>query len=398
MPLASLVKKPKTGQRFRRRRPVPLLAPVGTATAAISEPAEPIARPRLVRPAWVIVGCLLALGVAAALFLPEDVVTAAFRRNKSPETIGVPIGVPDPSAPAVATSASSTSPVAQAPVAPSPGFNVITATHPGKPIARSTNSPVPTMAAVPSAPPVQDTGPVATTGVVSENASSETVVTSSPIPKQTPATIAYTETAAEPKVTAAPLPPHPTVAAAPPAPAPEPTAAVVAANKVAVEPVSPAEAPDEAAGPSARENPPADEADTSETTSTPDSANESRLTAAKPSAASAAHEKKSRPKKAVVSQNRPPSRHRVARALPAEPNELPVERGTFHARVVGVTPNGNVILSLPNGERAIVAPQDADNYSRDGATRRRPRRVIIERRIVTPAQGSPYQPFLAPED
>jgi hypothetical protein len=65
--------------------------------------------------------------------------------------------------------------------------------------------------------------------------------------------------------------------------------------------------------------------------------------------------------------------------------------------VVGITPNGNVILSLPSGERAIVSPQDADQYSRTENSHRRARRVIIERRTILVPQGAPYQPFPPPD-
>jgi hypothetical protein len=82
--------------------------------------------------------------------------------------------------------------------------------------------------------------------------------------------------------------------------------------------------------------------------------------------------------------------------LPAEPDSEPVHIGRFRARVVGVTPAGNVIVALPNGERAIVSPQDADQYSRE-PVHRRPRRVIIEQRTIAVPPVPPYQPFVPPD-
>jgi hypothetical protein len=89
----------------------------------------------------------------------------------------------------------------------------------------------------------------------------------------------------------------------------------------------------------------------------------------------------------------------MARGVPAEPNSSRAHTRTIRARVVDITPKGNVVLVLPSGERAIVAPHDADQYPHAETTRRRPRRIIIERRTVVPSEyPPPYQPFSPADD
>jgi hypothetical protein len=59
----------------------------------------------------------------------------------------------------------------------------------------------------------------------------------------------------------------------------------------------------------------------------------------------------------------------------------PSPPGSFRARVVGTTPNGNLVLRLPSGEIAIVPP------------RGRSRRIWIERpRFAPPPQYGPIYP------
>ena len=179
---------------------------------------------------------------------------------------------------------------------------------------------------------------------------------------------------------------------------------VVASNAATTEPPAPAEAPQNVASQSPRnadrvqeqEKGESDEVGGAAAGST-DESTSSDSTADSESARS--HAKKP----ATTSQSRSRTTHsRVPRALPAESDEHPGRRGgggTMRARVVGVTPAGNVILQLPNGERAIVSPQDADSYSRPDAAPRRPRRVIIERRVYAPPEyAAPYQPFIPPGD
>jgi hypothetical protein len=93
-----------------------------------------------------------------------------------------------------------------------------------------------------------------------------------------------------------------------------------------------------------------------------------------------------------------PAKVHAPRALPAdsEPGS-PMHHGTMRARVAGITPAGNVILTLPSGEQAIVSPQDAEQYSGTKVPHRRPRRVIIERRTMLVRPYPPYQPFVPPD-
>ena len=427
LPLTAIVKKPKRVRRFRRPRPVPLLAPVGRTPAgmatplAAAEPREPVtARSRRFRPGWAIAASLLALGLIAALFLPEDVVTTAFRRHKSPDAIGVPIGVPETAPSAVATSQSSaafpssaSSPSsASPPLPPSSAAPSARATS-NETVAQAANSPnnsvaspAPVTVATDSSalppPTSSEASSPAPGGVAGQNTRPEVAVNRPVAPEQSPATIAHVESSPPPS-TSAPAVAHEVAPSPEPVtPSSPPTGAIVAKNNAAArEPVPPAEEPTESVDTTSNEESRAvrsSQEPVPETASASDDASESRLTE-KPSATPPSRAQKARTKKPVVAQNRTSSRQRVPRALPAESGDLPpTERGSFRARVVGITPNGNVILSLPNGERAIVSPQDADQYSRSGGTHRRPRRVIIERRIMVPqSQAPPYQPFMPPD-
>jgi hypothetical protein len=175
------------------------------------------------------------------------------------------------------------------------------------------------------------------------------------------------------------------------------TSAVMAANNVA-EPAPPAEESNANSAVAAAQQP-SDETDTvsqdSQTSSSADSAVSARKSSA--SRTPKPHTRKS----PTVTQSKAHSvKPRVPRALPADAEPPPAHGGTMRAQVVGVTPNGNVILALPSGERAIVSPQDADQYPRSETSHRRTRRVIIERRtiLVPPPQlPTPYQPFIPPD-
>src|SRR5205085_9419638 len=76
IPFSPIVTKPRVTRRLRRRRPTPILAPIGPTTPV----AKPVVARRRWHPAWVFVGVLLALGMIAALFMPEDIVTAVLHR------------------------------------------------------------------------------------------------------------------------------------------------------------------------------------------------------------------------------------------------------------------------------------------------------------------------------
>jgi len=71
--------------------------------------------------------------------------------------------------------------------------------------------------------------------------------------------------------------------------------------------------------------------------------------------------------------------------MPRVRRALPVPEGSFRARVVGTTPEGNLILRLPSGEIAIVP------------SRHRPRRVIIERPYFAPPPRPDFAPPFPPD-
>jgi hypothetical protein len=65
---------------------------------------------------------------------------------------------------------------------------------------------------------------------------------------------------------------------------------------------------------------------------------------------------------------------------------LPVPEGSFRAKVVGITPGGNLILRLPSGEIAIVP------------NRHRPRRIWVERPpFVEPPPRPEFGPMIPPD-
>jgi hypothetical protein len=178
-------------------------------------------------------------------------------------------------------------------------------------------------------------------------------------------------------------------------PAAQSTPATVAANSAVAEPTPPAEAPSDEVSP----EPPLIPAEKD-----PDVAanEESRVTESvgprstpRKSSSSGTGTERARTKKSE-SIARTRTRSRIHRAVPAEADAPRGHPATIRARVLSITPNGNVVLMLPSGERAIVAPQDADHYSESETIHRRPRRVIIERRTIpaAPEYPPPYQPFI----
>jgi serine/threonine protein kinase len=388
-PLAAVVKKPKRIRRLRRTRPVSLLAPVGRTPAARGETSEPVTHPvRRFHPAWAIAACLLILGIAAAMFLPEDVVTAAFRRNKTPKTIGVPIGVSEnPVANAPVSASAATPRSSAAPTATTTRVVTNAATPASLPstesVSQSATPSVNTVAAAASAPAVSapatsppqrvEFEPAA--GIAAQTAGTNAAMRSAAESLQPPASVAHAESASAPTVNSEITAPDNGATATSEASPPQPSPAVVAANNVtAQEPPPPAEAPHDIETSANEHSDPGDadmaeteEAETNRTAksklpATSETEDDSRLTSHKPATTSSSRTEKPPVRKPSVTRSKTISRQRVPRALPAEPNDLPpAPRGSFNARVVGVTPNGNVILSLPNGERAIVSPQDADH-------------------------------------
>lgn len=66
----------------------------------------------------------------------------------------------------------------------------------------------------------------------------------------------------------------------------------------------------------------------------------------------------------------------------------PLHYGSVRARVLGTTPDGNLILGLPSGETKIVPPPPSERYER--------RRVFIERRRTFILPFQPFAPMFPP--
>jgi serine/threonine protein kinase len=386
IPFAPIVRKPRRSRRVRGHRPTPLLATIGPKDVA---PVEPRARPSRLRPAWAIVGALLALGIIAALFLPEDVVTAALHRKKSVHSIGVPVGVPESSAPTVAQ-IGTTSPVP----ASNPTSSEVTASGSGGQLAQPETRPATSSSATAEVPPI------ASPAVVAQQTPSPNEPSINPSRSQSisenesrresePATAAINSPVSEPAA-ATMATSRETGATAPTA-----TPAIVAANNTSTGSAPPSEAPDENASAPATQQSETNQGNPATSPESIDSPVDSRSQKPVVSPGSSISKLHTKKPEVVQSRNRSIKPH-VPRALPAEPDSEPVHIGRFRARVVGVTPAGNVIVALPNGERAIVSPQDADQYSRE-PVHRRPRRVIIEQRTFPVPPVPPYQPFVPPD-
>jgi serine/threonine-protein kinase len=68
----------------------------------------------------------------------------------------------------------------------------------------------------------------------------------------------------------------------------------------------------------------------------------------------------SKPKSvATAAKTRGKKRIRVERALPVE-DEMPVARGTVHARVIGTTPDGRLVLATPSGPAVVSGSSESD--------------------------------------
>ena len=95
-----------------------------------------------------------------------------------------------------------------------------------------------------------------------------------------------------------------------------------------------------------------------------------------PTVAGAAEAKVQAKSKATVSTAGPRSfaATRRARAAQMQPDAAlpPLRSENYHARFLGTTPDGNLILGLPSGDTAIVPPRYSERYTR--------RRVFIEKR------------------
>jgi serine/threonine-protein kinase len=87
---------------------------------------------------------------------------------------------------------------------------------------------------------------------------------------------------------------------------------------------------------------------------------------------------KPRAKNKTVSKSKSQKRIRVARALPVnddDANAPAPTRGTVHARVIGTTADGRLVLSVPSRGTAVAGPADSD-IPAEGPPPRRVRRAI----------------------
>jgi hypothetical protein len=410
LPFAPIVAKPPRKRRVRQARPTPLFAAIGRSPAPVpsNDPSPPEVIPVRSgwKPAWAISGGVLAvalLALLAVLFLPEDVVSRALHRNKSVETIGVPVGVPDalPADAVVQNSAglpASSGQRANAVVTPNVGQTTSVAAAsvappaPEQSVEPSTKvaNKIPVTAPLPQAPPPSPAEIAQSDGHRDDAGSAPATqpARETNVRSTSPPAVASTGSSASSVNSTA------QVAAQADLAAPTATPATVAANNSASEPAPPSESPDQ---------------DTTSPSNEGDRHNENRGNAdeetvgpssrsQKPSTSSGTNAKSRARKGPVVAQRKQrPARTHAPRALPAGPDYGPSTPGTIRARVAGITPAGNVILTLPSGEQAIVSPQDAEQYSGTKMPHRRPRRVIIERRTIVVRPQPPYQPFIPPD-
>jgi serine/threonine protein kinase len=316
---------------------------------------------------WAIAAALLlGGGIVAAMLLPEDVVTSALHRKKSIETIGVPVGVPEALPAAIAQTNVNNSPARQP----------------------SETAAAPVAAQAPTAPAVKFEPLSSTAPVVAQN--------SSPAPaanvaaNENNAATPTADSAAAPRSTLGPW---------------NDQTRPLAANAATPEPMPPAEPPS-SSGP--RPNEPTEEPQvtpTDEPTHREVAQNDSERDSAEsvkkgdaesPTTTSQTHTK------SANSGEHGRTRSSKSRLTNAAAHARSPHGRTFRARVVAVTPNGNVVLVLPSGERAIVSPDDVDRYTEPNAPVQGPiRRAIVPRRTiyVPPDDGPipPYQPFIPPD-
>jgi hypothetical protein len=357
------------------RRPKSILA------AAIERPLpvepEPIAipmeRPRRLWPrrALAIAAILLAAATVAAMLLPAPV-SLILHRNRDVATMGVPVGVAQTSSSLPRSAMQNGTPPASAIAAP--------ATATPNELTSAAANPPPNSPAVVAASPAQS-GPA-------------------------PAEVAL----AKPTIS----PPSPSKAALPPAGPSESTAAsptevaenaASSADKVAPgssreEPVAPAEGSSTASAQAAVPKLPPHAASASEAAS-------SGYTAQDPTNKNDANEEEtsgaSSPRsvnrgKSPITASRRRSVTQIRRALPVEaPNEerRPGRHGSIRAEFAGMTPEGGIVLRLPNGQTTIVPPPP-DEYIPAQHHPRRTRRVLIERGAVV-APPPPSAPVFPPD-
>jgi hypothetical protein len=426
--------KAKPVKNIPTRRPMPLVGPEimsrsGPIPLPVSETMAPsvMATPKvwLSRKALVIAAVLLAATAVAAVLLPAPV-NMILRRNRDVTEIGVPVGVPDASgtrtqqsapgvarantnAPAttVAQNADSNPPVSSQNLVtakPSPNVSgseiMSSAKHPAPAVASanrsspsaarsSTTDQSPASSPIP--PPKQDSSPAGETS---------SVVSRPHAPERNQSTSASQATASPSRM--------------------------IAAAEAATKPAAPAEGPqtvwERAAGESGRAKLSTQNAtvDRDSPSTEGNSGNENALENKSEDDATPAPSKPRHKSKAIASttthepqaseedstpflqdnddaESRPhrngeaarPPRNSFNRSQEIDGSRRSQTSGTVHARYVGTTPNGDLILRLPSGETAIVSPRAARLTV---APRHRVRRVVERHSTYLPPPPPPYLP------
>ena len=397
--LARTLGIPFVAVKARSAKHRPNLTPVSLVKADVlsgPSPSAPIAVPARSRPhyfgrAVAVAALLLVLATAAAFLLPAPV-GMILHGNRDKE-IGVPVGIPESSAMAMAQSSSSaTKPMSSPPAAASVARQVPSPTSPApvenKVVANTahTSSPAPvpspvvasrneSVAAVAN-PPVSQTSPVV-------NQPTASAQQNAPI---------FAEDAQSRGAGASPSPSgriatadSPTQPAAPAA-GPETVWEREGGEKQKVATRKAADEEDAASASAAAE---AGEK-TTKRSSTASSKSRSRAKEVVPNTRRSETTRYGRSRSQQVppdqeNQYQTPYQPYQEDQMPRVRRALPVPEGSFRARVVGTTPEGNLILRLPSGEIAIVP------------SRHRPRRVIIERPYFAPPPRPDFAPPFPPD-
>lgn len=375
--------------------PAPIAAPVPAVMSSIPVTTHP--RPWFLGRALAVIALLLLIATAAAFLLPAPV-GMILHRNRDKQEIGVPIGIPESTAMAMAqNSPSAPAPVVSPPPVQSPGKNMpspsASALVDNKAFAAA-NQIVPL--AQPNEQATQDSSPAAVRKAESVTADPNQPVAQTSPPADKPTTSAQ-QTASRPPQDQSP----------PADASPSPTRAIAAAD-APPQSAAPAEGPQSvwereagvkqriATGNANNEGEP-------EATTAAEQG-DSRKTTSRSSGASAKSRSKSkdvgsstRRSATGYSRSRPkpvPSDHEGGYQPPYQPysaDQAPprarraLPESSFRARVVGTTPAGELILRLPSGEIAIVP------------AKHRPRRVIIERPYFVPPPRPEFGPVLPPD-
>ena len=391
----------KAGRARHRPKPVPvpLEAEIGPAPIA-PLPVTGRSRPNFFGRAVAVAALLLVLATAAAFLLPAPV-GMILHRNRDKE-IGVPVGIPESSAMAVAqNSSSATAPRSSPPALPSVARQVPSPTSP----APVENKVVASTAQAVS--PAQTTGqpaPVSSPVVASRNDSAGAVA--NPPVSQTPPVVNQPTASAQQNAPAFAEDAQSRDAGASPSTGRRIAAADSASQSAAPtegpetvweqeggvkQKIAPGKATDEADSASASASPEAGEKTTKRSsTANSKSRSKSKEVASNRRRSGATRYDRSRSEQVPMATDEedqyqaPYQPYRGDQLPPRVRRALPVPEGYFRARVVGTTPGGNLILRLPSGEIAIVP-------------RHRPRRVIIERPYFAPPPRPDFAPPFPPD-